>query len=129
MHRKPYRELSQAQRRLGPLHALVFLLLVCCLWSWSQAQATPGAAASGQLASASFVTEAELVALPLACVNAVVANHSGVDLVVNEIADQEALASLHLRTAPPQTVPPRSRQPALQQAERQPLLRPPTRLG
>lgn len=127
MHRKPYPELSQAQRRLGPLHVLALLLLACCLWSWPQA--TPGVAASGQLASASAGADAQLVAPPPACVSAGAADHSAVDLVVNEISDQEALAPLHLRAARPQTVPPQSRQPVLQQAERQPLLRPPTRLG
>lgn len=129
MHRQPRLEPSPAQRRLGPWHVLVLLLLACCLWSGSQAQARPGAAASGQLASASAGADAQLVAPPPACAQAGAAHIGGVDPVCNDVADPEALAPLHRRIARAQTVWPQNRQPVLQQAERQPLLRPPTRLG
>lgn len=136
MHRNPTSILSPAPRRLGRLRALAFLVLAGFLWVWGQAQAVPLPVASDELAHAIAVIEADAMAAPLSapdlpatCVKPLSSPASGADLVCNEISDQDALPYQLAWGLPPQVVRQPAVQPAPQQAERQPLLRPPIRLG
>lgn len=136
MHRNPYSNQSPALRRPGLLRALAFLLLAGLLWSWGQVQAAPAWAATSEPVFAAFDSEAQVAEDAAAsqdgqraCAKPSSTQASGVELVLNEIADQEALSRLLLGGALSQALPPQGAQPLLQQAWRQPLLRPPRRLG
>jgi hypothetical protein len=140
MHRNPSSILSPAPRRLGLLRALAFLWLAGLLWSWGQAQAHTQPVtlpiASDELAHAIAVVEADAMAaamtppdVPATCVKPLPSPASGADQVCNEVSDQDALPYQLAWGLPPQVVRQSAVQPAPQQAERQPLLRPPIRLG
>lgn len=127
MQPKSHAILTPAPRRPGRLlPALLFLVLAGLLWSWAQAQAKPLSAAPSE--PASFVLEAATVA-PGAGLKALPLQDAAADLVLNEIADQDVLHRWHVLIALTQALLVPAPQPALQEAERQPLLRPPSRLG
>ena len=119
--------LTPAPRRPGRLWpALIFLVLAGLLWSWGQAQARPLSAAPSE--PASLVLEAATVA-PGAGLKALPLQGTAADLVLKEMADQDVLHRWHVLNALTQAVLVPAPQPALQEAEHQPLLRPPSRLG
>jgi len=127
MQPKSHAILTPAPRRPGRLlPALLFLVLAGLLWSWGQAQARPLSAAPSE--PASFVLDAATVA-PGAGLEALSLQGTAADLVLNEMADQDVLHRWHVLIALAQAVLVHGPQPALQEAERQPLLRPPSRLG
>lgn len=127
MQPKSHAILTPAPRWPGRLlPALLFLVLAGLLWSWAQAQAKPLSAAPSE--PASFVLEAATVA-PGAGLKALPLQDAAADLVLNEIADQDVLHRWHVLIALTQALLVTAPQPALQEAERQPLLRPPSRLG
>lgn len=119
--------LTPAPRRPGwLLPALLVLVLAGLLWSWGQAQARPLSAMPGE--PVSFVLPAATVAAG-AGLEALPPQGTAADLVLDEIADQDVLQRWHVLIAPTQPLLVPAPQPALQEAERQPLLRPPSRLG
>jgi len=116
---------TPAPRRPGRLlPALIFLVLAGLLWAWGQARplpAVPSEPASVVLAAATVAPGAGLEALSL--------QGTAADLVLKEIADQDVLHRWHVLVALTQAVLVHGPQPSLQEAERQPLLRPPSRPG
>jgi len=127
MQARSHTILTPAPRRPGwPLPALLVLVLAGLLWSWGQAQARPLSAMPSE--PASFVLEAATVAAG-AGVEALPLPGAAADLVLDEIADQHVLHRWHVLIAPTQPVLVPAPQPALQEAEGRPLLRPPSRLG
>ncbi len=123
-----------------PLHqllrgwALAWLFLAGLCWSWGTAQAAVPAA-SDELAHAVLALQAEAAAVPpapeatLAVCRAPRAELAGLSDLLHEGADPDALPRTLVWTVPPQRQPLPLTPAGRSQAEAQPLLRPPTRLG
>lgn len=131
---------SVAARGWRGLHGLLALLLMAGLfWCALQAQAASlSGADEGEMAhwvladlGVEDIEPTEPALAPsrdLIC-RKPVPYKPGTDLVLNEIADQDVPSCLVLWPSLPQAVPASEPQPEFPQAERQPLLRPPARLG
>ncbi len=130
--------LLAAGMRTGWLGLLLLLAGLC--WSWAQAHAAPApldisddetvywAMADAQVEDIEPSESALSPARDLIC-RKPAPYKPGADQVFNEIADQDLLSCPGRWMALPQGIPAQGPQPELPQTERQPLLRPPARLG
>lgn len=138
MQRDPHSNTSPARSRSGQLRMLAFLLLAGLLWSWTQARAMPVSAADSELGYFITLASDPEYALPGAgshdavevCRKPVTAKATPVERVLNEVGDLGGVQPRQpVWLLPAPAVPAQGPQPALQEAELRPLLRPPARLG
>lgn len=138
MQRHPHSTTSPARSRSGQLRMLAFLLLTGLLWSWTQARAMPVSAADSELGYFITLASDPEHALPGAvshdavevCRKPAPVKATPVERVLNEVGDLGGvLPRQPVGLLPALAAPVQGPQPALQEAELRPLLRPPARLG
>ncbi len=130
-----------AARRPALYWGLLLVLLAGLLWTWTQARAADAPATLGEPSELSHFLPVDgldhvdnspgagEVGPALSCRKPAPAKTTVADLVLNEISDKDVQSRAGLWPALPQAVPQPGPQPELPLTVREPLLRPPARLG
>jgi len=117
---------------------LAFVLLVGLLGAWTQVQATSRTSSTSELSyfmpaegagDMSTTAQADSAWAGVSCGKPSELKTTNADLVLNEVSDKDVHSCVVLWLTLPQAVPAQGPQIDLPQTVREPLLRPPARLG